>query len=359
MFAITLAALLLAAEPAAKSPYFTIRVVDDETGRGVPLVELRTVHGVRLVTDSAGVAAFHEPGLMDHDVFFFVASHGYEFPKDGFGYRGKALRTAPGGSATLRIKRLNIAERLYRVTGGGIYRDSVLVGEKPVIKEPLLSGQVLGSDSVLNAVYRGKVYWFWGDTNQPRYPLGNFHVPGATSLLPAGGGLDPERGVDLDYFVDDRGFAKATCKMPGAGPTWVTSLVALDDRGRERLYAAYVKVEPPLKVYARGLAVFNDEKQEFERVAEVEMTAPAFPSGHAFRHTEAGVEYVYFAHPYPLTRVRATGESFARIGDYECYTCLKSGSRLDDPQIDRDAAGRVITPGGRIRRPSGRPSRPA
>jgi hypothetical protein len=342
MLSITLAAMILAVEPAATSSCFAIRVVDEATGRGVPLVELRTVHNVRLYTDSAGIAAFDEPGLMDRDVFFYVSSHGYEFPKDGFGYRGMALRTTPGGSATLRIKRLNLAERLYRVTGAGIYRDSTLVGEKPPLKEPLLAGGVLGSDSVLNAVYRGKLYWFWGDTNQSRYPLGNFHVPGATSELPGRGGLDPDKGVDLSYLVDDRGFARPTCKMPGSGPTWVTSLVTLPHGGRERLYASYVKVEPPLKVYARGLAAFNDDKQEFERVAEVEMAAPAFPTGHALRHAEGGIDYIYFAHPYPLTRVRATGESFTRIGDYECYTCLASGSRPLDPRIERDAAGRAV-----------------
>src|SRR5439155_8379043 len=130
------------------------------------------------VTDSNGIVAFHEPGLMGQKVFFHVKSHGYEFPKDGFGYRGAALEATEGGSATLRIKRLNIAQRLYRVTGAGIYRDSVLVGDKPPLKEPLLNGQVLGSDSVLNAVYRGKIHWFWGDTNRPSYPLCNFHVPG-------------------------------------------------------------------------------------------------------------------------------------------------------------------------------------
>ena len=46
------------------------------------------------------------------------------------------------------IRRLNIARRLYRVTGGGIYRDSVLTGDPVPIREPLLNGQVLGQDSV-------------------------------------------------------------------------------------------------------------------------------------------------------------------------------------------------------------------
>src|SRR5262245_40162002 len=71
--------------PGDAGKYFTIKVVDGATGRGVPLVELRTVHGVRYYTDSNGLVAFHEPGLGGRDVFFQVAGHGYEFPKDGFG----------------------------------------------------------------------------------------------------------------------------------------------------------------------------------------------------------------------------------------------------------------------------------
>src|SRR3954466_9568618 len=112
---------LLGATPqsdAAAKGYFTIEVVDGATGRGVPLVELRTVNGIRYVTDSNGVAAVDEPGLLDGPpLYFHVASHGYEFPRDGFGCRGQALRVQAGGSARLAIRRLNIAERLYRVTG--------------------------------------------------------------------------------------------------------------------------------------------------------------------------------------------------------------------------------------------------
>src|SRR5439155_1607812 len=117
--------------------------------------------------------------------------------------------------------------------------------------------------SVVNTVYQSRVYWFWGDTNRPAYPLGNFHVPGATSLLPDQGGLDPERGVDLTYFVDAKGFARPTAPMPGEGPTWIDGLVSLrEEAGRERLFAAYVKVRPPLTIYARGLAEFADQAEQ-------------------------------------------------------------------------------------------------
>ena len=164
---------------------------------------------------------------MDQTVFFHVKSDGYEFAKDAFGIQGKALPIKAGGKATLRIKRLNIAERLYRITGGDIYRDSVLLGEKPPPQMPLLNGLVFGSDSVENAVHHSKIYWFWGDTNKPAYPLGLFDVPGATSLLPDSGGLDPAKGIDLHYFTDDKGFARAMAKMEGKGPTWIDGLVVV------------------------------------------------------------------------------------------------------------------------------------
>src|SRR6185436_16553625 len=154
-----------------------------------PLVELKTTNETRYYTDSAGVLAFREPGLLGQRVFFNVASHGYEFAKDGFGIRGVALETKPGGSATIKIKRLNIAERLYRITGQGIYAESAIAGKTPPIEQPLLNGKVMGQDSVQRVVYKGKIHWFWGDTGRPSYPLGNFGMSGAVSELPQNGGL--------------------------------------------------------------------------------------------------------------------------------------------------------------------------
>ncbi len=339
-------------------PYFTIQVVDDETGRGVPLIELRTVNALRCWTDSNGVVAFREPGLMGTDVFFSVAGHGYEYPADGFGVRGARLHVAAGESATLKIHRKNIAQRLYRLTGGGIYADSVLVGEKAPLKESVLDAQVFGSDSVLNAVHRGKVYWFWGDTNRPSYPLGLFNVPGAVSELPSKGGLDPETGVDLDYFTDAKGLAKETARMPGKGPTWLTALVPLTDAaGQERLYASYVKVEPPLKVYARGLAVFDDDKEEFEKLADWDMQAPAFPSGHAFRRTENGVDTIYFVNPYPLTRVQASPDHFRARRIMRRTPVSRKGRASTTRSWTATRRAGSVTPGGRTPPPSARRSR--
>ena len=51
-----LLAFLAPLAPAEDNP-FAIIVMDDQTGRGVPLVELRTVNNIRLVTN--------EPALQD------------------------------------------------------------------------------------------------------------------------------------------------------------------------------------------------------------------------------------------------------------------------------------------------------
>src|SRR5688572_32798255 len=121
-FAIILAAVAFAQGAlAASNPYFAIEVVDAKTGRGVPLVELKTVNNISHWTDSAGLIAFNEPGLMSEEVYFHIQSPGYEYPKDFFNNRGLKLRCKPGARAKVKLKRTQIAERLYRITGGGIY----------------------------------------------------------------------------------------------------------------------------------------------------------------------------------------------------------------------------------------------
>jgi hypothetical protein len=332
-------AVLIAAE---SEKYFAITVVDEATGRGVPLVELRTTNDLTYYTDSQGVVAFFEPGLMNREVFFTVTSHGYEFDKDVFGFRGTKLNTTPGGKAKLSIRRqFNVAERLYRVTGGGIDADSILVGNETPRSEPLLNAQVVGSDSVQQALFRNQIYWFWGDTNRPSYPLGNFHVPGATSELPSNGGLDPAQGVQLQYFVDESGFAKSTCQMAGEGPTWVDGLTVIQEpSGLERMFGLYVKVKPPLTIYEYGIAEYEPDKEQFTQRNVFPKEAPFYPAGHSFTHTVNGQPYVYFCRPFPMSRVKATAESLQDLSQYETFTCLTAGSERQD-HLDRDADGKL------------------
>ncbi len=93
---------------------FAIRVVDDRSQRGVPMVELRTVGQLSYWTDSQGYAAIDEVGLMGEDFYFHVRSDGYEVPADGFGYRGVRLRVDAGEEAVVPIHRTNIASSRWQ-----------------------------------------------------------------------------------------------------------------------------------------------------------------------------------------------------------------------------------------------------
>ncbi|HNQ22371.1 MAG TPA: hypothetical protein PKK06_04685 [Phycisphaerae bacterium] len=328
---------------------FRITVVDSKTGRGVPLVELSTVNGIVTITDSAGVIAFTEPGLMNHDVFFTVRSHGYTFPKDGFGYAGTRLHVTPGGSAKLSVDRVNIAERLYRITGAGVYRDSVVLGDRVPTRMPLLNAQVLGQDSVQTALYRGKIYWFWGDTNRAAYPLGNFGMSGAVSELPRdgdGGGLDPAVGIDLTYFVGPDGFSRPMCPIEDRpGPVWCDGLVTCtDDTGRERLLCRFAHMKSLGEMYEQGIAQYNDEKEGFEPMSRFPLDAPLSMRGQPLRVRERDGEYWYFALPFPLSRCRVDCKSLLDVTQYEAFTCLEPGARYDAerPRLERDPAGRLV-----------------
>jgi hypothetical protein len=270
---------------------------------------------------------------MGRTVFLHLASHGYEAPEERFGYRGAAVRLRPGGRATLTLRRLNVARRLYRLTGAGIYRDSLLVGRPPGGRFTA-DGPTIGQDSVSTVVHRGRIHWFWGDSLRPEHPLGNFRVTGAVSLPPAGGGLDPEVGVDLEYFVDERGFARPMVEMPDEGAVWLEAPMVLHDGGEERMFAAFSRVAPGLNTRERGLLAYDDSRSRFVPLASFPVDAPARPAGHAFEAVDGGRRNFYFATPYPLVRVAATAEALADPNRYQAFTPLRP-----DGSVERTARG--------------------
>lgn len=331
---------------AAGTSYFKIKVIDEQTGRGVPLVELKTVNNIRCFTDSNGLVAFNEPGLMGQPVFFYVSSHGYELPKDGFGYAGLTLQAVPGGSAEIKIKRINIAERLYRITGGGIYAESILLGEKTPLMQPVLNGKVLGQDSALAVPYRSGIRWFWGDTLRPRYPLGQFHMSGATAELPGRRGLDPSVGIDLTYFVDEEGFSKQMAPMDRQDMLWIDGLLTLaDEGGAERMLGHYARMKSLENMVAHGLALYSDRSDTFDKLAEFDLKQQwQCPRGHPIRVKDGGQECFYFPTPYATVRVPADLKRLKDPASYEAFTCLVAGTRYDKAaeNVDRDATGKVV-----------------
>src|SRR5207248_4691458 len=126
--ALTCGLNIFAASPTPQLQPCRIEVVERGSGWAVPLMELRTTHNVRFVTDNAGVIAFDLPELMGRETWFDIVGHGYEVPRDGFGSRGVRLMPEPGGSLKVEVTRKILAKRLGRLTGAGLFAESQKLG---------------------------------------------------------------------------------------------------------------------------------------------------------------------------------------------------------------------------------------
>jgi hypothetical protein len=306
---------------AAPLPPCAIEVVEQGTGWPVPLVELRTTHNVRFVTDNAGRIAFDLPELMGRETWFYVFGQGYEMPKDGFGYRGVRLTPEPGMTLRVTVQRTIVARRLGRLTGGGLFAESQKLGQELAWPE---SG-VLGCDSVQNAVHNGKLFWLWGDTTLAKYPLGIFHMTGATTGLQPLNSFEPPLRLRVQYFRDEAGAPRAMAKMPGDGPTWLSGFNSLPDHtGAERLVACYIKVKPPLEAYQCGLCVWNEKSEIFEPFRVIWTKSadtpkqPRAPEGHPVLWRDPqGKQWVLFGNPLPNLRCPATFEAWSDPATWE------------------------------------------
>ncbi|SET00899.1 Ricin-type beta-trefoil lectin domain-containing protein [Stigmatella erecta] len=314
----------------------TLRVYDPTNNRGVPLVTLTTPWGDAYVTDSQGIIAYCDP---DHlgAVDFTVTSHGYSVPT------GKVRVSVQWGqTVSVAVERLNIAERLYRVTGGGLYRDSILLGLKTPLRQPVLNAKVFGQDSVISTVYKGKIFWTWGDTDRVAYPLGNFRTSAALSELPTSGGLNPNLGVNQTYYVDADGFSKGIVQefAPTGMPTWVGALVSVPNTsGQETLFASYTKAQSDSTSGGRGLLRFNDTAQLFEPViTNYPLTDAAnFPNGgQAFTFRGPQREHAHFG---ATLRIPATAESLLDRSTYEVFTAQKTDG---SGQLEKASDGTLV-----------------
>ncbi len=292
-----------------------IEVIDSSNGWPVPLVELTTTHGVRFVSDNAGVIAFDLPELMDVETWFHVRGHGYRVAKDGFGFTGVRLTPQAGARLTVQVQRELAAKRLGRITGGGLFAESQKLGDALDWQEQ----RILGCDSVQNVIHRSKLFWSWGDTTLPGYPLGRFHMIGATTPVNPLTFFEPPLRLRYDYFVGADDVPRNIAEMPGDGPTWLNGFASLPDQsGRDRLVATYAKIEPPLSEYERGLCVWNEETHHFEKYmvlwhrSDSQPSPPLAPHGHAVHWMDdAKVEWILFGDPFPSLRCKATFEDWA------------------------------------------------
>ncbi len=215
---VVVSAMLASVALAAERELCRIEVVEKGTGWPVPLVELRTTNSERFVTDNAGVIAFDLPELLGRETWFHVIGHGYEVPKDGFGYRGVRLTPRPNATLKVEVVRTNIARRLGRITGSGLLAESQKLG----LEQDWPETGVLGCDSVQNAVHRARLFWLWGDTTVARYPLGIFDCSSATTPISTLQSVEPPLQIAFNYFKNLKARPRAVAKMARTGPPWWT-----------------------------------------------------------------------------------------------------------------------------------------
>lgn len=330
---IPLILLLALAAPAFALQPCKIEVVDASNGWPVPLVQLTTTSDLSFVTDNAGVVAFDSPELMGAETWLTVFSHGYEMKADGFGNRGVRFTPSPGGSFKIELQRKQIAKRLGRITGSGIFAESQKLGEFASWKE---SG-VIGSDTVQTATYKGKLAWLWGDTNLPVYPLGIFNTPFATTSLKPLVSLKPPTSIFYDYVRNEKGAPRGTIDVPGKGPVWLTALVSLPDaKGVEHLVATWAKIPEFLKAGELGLAEWNDQTSRFDVVSSfwkdsdaTPAPPPVYPDGHVAVWEDASGKAWLYANSPPNFRCPATYEAWKDPTQWQPVEAQKSVKAAD------------------------------
>lgn len=292
--------------------------ITEADGWPVPGVELRSVHGVRLVSDNAGLIACDLPELMGRETWFTVIGHGYGVPADGFGYRGVRLTPAPDKTLRVTVERTIVARRLGRLTGAGLFAEAQKLGEQLDWQE---SG-VLGSDSVVTADFAGRLHWFWGDTLLARHPLGIFHVAAATTERFAPPARPPLR-PPFAYVTEAapagaEARPRGVARLPGDGPTWLWGAVTLPDaQGKPHLVAVAQKVKADMRAYRWDLVEWDAASASFRALSTVwtadaaHPTPPLLPEGHATPWTDPeGRAWMLFGETFPKLRVPATYEAW-------------------------------------------------
>jgi hypothetical protein len=312
------------------SSMHSIFVTDAGTGRPLPLAELRIDRDV-FISDNAGTIAIIEPDLLGSEQDATLTSHGYD-PSEPL-----RLSLDPGGTTPLTLTRSMAAERLGRLTGGGLFRDSVLLGREVAHPSPLLSGDVLGQDSVHAVPYAGSMFFVWGDTLRPSYPLGHFRTAGALASL----ARPDDAVVAYDYWVGPDGFSRPIADFVDAGLVWTSGLVTFPEQGKDELVASWANVGEGWSRLGAGMMRWNPTTESFEPLHAFAARLPAEPTGTAF--LSGG--FLYFTDvgpedgtPFRVVRVPA---SLAALADPTTYETFAAVDR--DGVLHRDGARPAYT----------------
>lgn len=309
---------LLAGPVPGPAQCFAVRATDSVTGRGVPLVRFVTGSDA-YESDSQGYVAYCDPDVIGKSVTFAVTSDGYALASGG----SVTFTATAGGAANVPLVRQLPGQRLYRATGQGIFRDSALLDRAMPTAHPNLDGLVMGQDTPVTIASGGTLYWFWGDTVRPAYPLGNFDTSGATSSLPADGGLSPDLGVDTTYYVDGNGFSRGMIDTTGdplftsgtSAPVWIGQTVqVMDGSGQPHVFGKYYVAAS--KDPWSALTEFDPSTAKFEFVTDYPPNA-TLPAGRGIVVRSPSGSYAYWSNPLRFPATVAGAEDLA---GYEVFS---------------------------------------
>jgi hypothetical protein len=324
-----------------------LRAVDRVTKRGVPLVKFVTKAGDAYWSDSQGMVAFCDPDFIGKSVAFDVSCDGYALASG----TSMTVTAAAGTSQQVAMVRQLPGQILYRTTGQGIYRDSTLLGLTVPVVHPNINGLVAGQDTPMTFTWGGNLYWLWGDTNRPAYPLGNFDTSGATSTLPGDGGLSPDLGVNTNYFVDSNGFCRGMTDTTGdpkltsgsSSPVWTGQLVSVTDaQSQAHIFGSYyVASSTPWT----ALAEYARDANKFRFVSDFPAGA-VIPTGRSTVVNGSGGAYAYWSNP---VRFPATVDAVTDTANYEVFTAYAADGKTLNKNADGTLAyawrrgGTVVT----------------
>ena len=311
----------LACLGAARPKPFRINVVDAESGWPVPLVQFTTGNGLVFASDNAGTVAVDEPDLYGRRVRFSVEGHGYGIGPDPHKPGSVVYQVEPGAAVTLKMKRNQLAKRLGRIGGTGLFAESRKFGEHLDKKD---QGEV-GRDSVQCRPYKGKLFWLWGDTSMQDYAIGIFNTTAAYTPNPAfPKNAKPPIYPPYDQIRQENGRVRGTIKAQGSGPIWVFGLIDLKDKaGNDHLGGAWSQIAGSGEPYKRGLCEWNDKTQNFDVTLtlmdkEKGVVPEFFPDPNAVHWKDpSGKKWLLYGFPFPHHRIPDSYEAWRDTNTWE------------------------------------------
>ncbi len=279
---------------------------------------VRLSNGVEHITDSAGWIRIEEPGLMHSRILVDVSSPGYRMPPGDKSAAGLEIALSPASEITVPLVRVDIAQRIYRVTGTGIYRDSELLKREVPLPLGNHAAGLVSAWGVQRAALGTKVLWCWRQALLSNERNPSLNVVGAWSDHPEHGGLDPTQGIHYSYHTSGSDQAHSLLTADEPGGIWMEGLTSVpDESGKLQLVAHYTREGTKGERAEHGIAIWTEQKR-FERIVilgdEYEWQ---FPAGQCVTRRGEDAEWCYFAAPFCRVRCPARLDAVRNPGSYQ------------------------------------------